>query len=207
MVVQVFLFFVPVSHRAHSLGWMVPAWRPLERLLWKPQLYVSHQCACASVSLRCPQCPLPTCPPNAGPLFWTRPAIAWTPQNLHLFGSSLFLLGAWPLLLNLATDGDFDLQTESICSHIGTTHLAWSLAHLESSCYLYHILQSPWRLHLLCPLRKKDGSCSNKTSIQCCTINSGFFPFSAPQSHDTQAELCLSDSLYSTNLSFIIMHV
>lgn len=201
MVVQVFLFFVPVSHRAHSLGWMVPAWRPLEEA---PLGSPSCMFPISVPVLLCPwgalECPLPTCPPNAGPLFWTRP-LPWTPKTLICLVSSLFLLGAWPLLLNLATDGDFDLQTESICSHIGTTHLAWSLALPGNSCHLYHILQSPWWLHC-CSSGRKMGVVQIKQASSAAPSTVDSF-LSLLLSHMIPKRSCVFLTVYSsTNLSF-----
>ena len=126
--------------------------------------------------------------------------LPWTPKTVICLVSSLFVLGAWPLLLNLATDGDFDLQTESICSHIGTTHLAWSVALPGNSCCLYHILQSPWRLHC-CSSGRKMGVVLIKQASSAVPSTIGSF-LSLLLSHMLPKRSCVFLTVYSsTNLS------
>ena len=138
-------------------------------------------------------CPLPTCPSNAGPLFWTRPT-ALDSQNLNLFGFQPLPPGSMAPAFKLSHWWGFwssnreHLQPHRDHSPGLVTGSTWKLL-------LFILHPSKPLVTTLLLLRKKDGSCSNKTSVQCCTFNSRFFPVSAPQSHDTQAELCLSDSL------------
>ena len=95
---------------------------------------------------------------------------------------------------------DFDLQTESICSHTGTTHLAWSLALPGNSCYLYYILQSPWWLHC-CSSGRKMGVVQIKQASSAAPSTVDSF-LSLLLSHMIPKRSCVFLTVYSsTNLS------
>lgn len=158
MVVQVFLFSL--------CQWVTvrTPWDEWSQLggLWggssgKPQLYVSHQCSCASVSLRCPRVSSSYLPTKRRPPL-LNPTSALDSPNLNLFGfqplppgsmASAFKLSHWW--------GFWSSNREHLQPHRDHSPGMVTLSALPGNlCYLHHILQSPWRLHCCSSGRKME---------------------------------------------------